>query len=106
MNNPPRYKDDVLALDYVPVGSTRTWSLATWTQEWRNTMNKQLTHIAYERVRQPKEWVHWKWVPTLEGEFRDAWKIFWAAVIDADFKAEYDRLIAMYRSKADAYIVL
>jgi hypothetical protein len=97
--NDDRVKDDVLALDYLAVGSTRTWGLVTWSQEWRSTMNKQLTHITYERVRQPKIWDHRKWTPKLEREFRDAWKMFWDAVIDTDFKAEYDKQISICRGK-------
>ena len=101
LNDRPRCKDDVLALNYVPAGAptARTWSLATWTQEWRGQMNKQLTHIAYDRVRHTKEWDHRKWNQQLEREFRDAWKLFLDAVIDVDFKAEYDRQIAHCRAK-------
>src|SRR5579863_1641175 len=100
LNGPPRYKDDVIASDYLPGGTARTWALNTWTVEWRERMNKQLTHIAYDRVRAPKEWNHARWVPTLESEFRSAWKLFWDAVTDADFKAEYDRQVAACRAKA------
>ena len=108
LNEPPRYKDDVLALDYVPAGAptARTWSLPTWSLEWRGQMNKQLTHIAYERVRHPKEWDHRKWNQKLEKEFRDAWKLFLDAVIDTDFKAEFDKQIAACRAKTSFASIL
>jgi len=52
MNDYPRKDDDILALDYLPAGTPRTWYLPTW-EGWRPHMNKQLTHIAYARVTAP-----------------------------------------------------
>lgn len=99
MEDKRQYGDDVLAVDFLPVGRIPTWSLPTWVNVWRRPMNKQLTHIAYERVRQPQSWDHRQWVSRLEAEFRNAWKDFWGAVTDADFKAEYERQLDACRSK-------
>ena len=68
---------DILALDYLPPGYTPAWTLTTWTNEWRNHMNKQLAHLSFIR---DKEWIHYKWVPILEKEFRTAWGEFLLAV--------------------------
>jgi hypothetical protein len=68
---------DILALDYLPTnlptGYVPNWSLPTWTREWRDAMDRQLAHLSYERE---KSWDHRQWVPTLEKEFRKAWRLF------------------------------
>lgn len=92
-----RELDDVLALDYLPVSAPRTWELPIWTAEWREAMNKQLAHIAYSR---DKEWVHFKWVPQLEEEFRKAWRNFRNAIIDPDYKKEFDQQVISCQAKA------
>jgi hypothetical protein len=94
-----RYGDEIVALDYLPMQSSRSWSLPTWEKTWRAPMNKQLTHLAYARVREPQEWDHRKWVPLLETEFRGAWRTFWEAVTDAEFLAEYERQIQHCQAK-------
>ena len=68
---------DILALDYLSTGQPVTWTLPTWNAEWREAMNKQLAHLSYER---DKSWVHYKWIPKLEAEFRTAWQEFRKAV--------------------------
>jgi hypothetical protein len=88
--------DDVLALDYLPVSAARTWELPAWTAEWRAATNKQLAHIAYSR---DKEWVHLKWVPLLEEEFRQAWRKFRKAIIDPDYKKEFDQQVIACQAK-------
>jgi hypothetical protein len=88
--------DDVLALDYLPADTARTWELPVWTAEWRVAMNKQLAHIAYSR---DKEWVHLRWVPLLEEEFRQAWRNFRKAIIDPDYKKEFDQQVITCQAK-------
>ena len=83
-----REKDNVLATDYLPEGKDRTWSLPIWDGQWRAPMNKQLAHIALDRS---KVWDHQKWVPLLEKEFRDAWRKFRKAIVDEEFKREFER---------------
>lgn len=94
-----RYGDEIIALDYLPMGTVRAWSLRTWEDTWRKPMNKQLTHIAYARIRQPKPWDHRKWVPRLEAEFREAWNGFWTTVSDAEFVGEYRRQLQHCQEK-------
>jgi hypothetical protein len=69
---------DILASDYLPPGFVPLWNLPTWTVEWRDTMNRQLAHLSFDRE---KEWIHYKWVPTLEREMRVAWAKFLQAVV-------------------------
>lgn len=68
---------DILARDYLKPHSRPRWMLSTWTNEWAGAMDKQLAHLSYER---DKAWVHYKWVPTLEKEFRTTWAKFRRAV--------------------------
>jgi len=76
---------DILAIDYLPAGSARTWTLPTWEKEWHAEMDKQLAHITFERE---KEWNHLKCVPSLESEMRTAWAEFLGAV-DRQHKPEF-----------------
>jgi hypothetical protein len=77
---------DILASDYLPAGSARSWTLPTWEAEWQDEMDKQLAHITFERE---KEWNHLKWVPTLEAEMRTAWAAFLTAVVDPAHTKEF-----------------
>jgi hypothetical protein len=86
---------DILALDYLPNGYVPNWTLPTWTREWRETMDKQLAHLSYERE---KLWDHRQWVPTLEEEFRNAWRLFLQA-IDPQYKQEFAKQIEHCSSK-------
>jgi hypothetical protein len=88
--------DDVLALDYLPSKATRKWTLPIWIAEWRDAMNKQLTHIAYSR---DKEWNHLAWVPRLETEFKKAWWDFREAIVDNDYSKEFDSQLGICQSK-------
>jgi len=95
LNDYPRYKDDILALDYLPPGSVRTWDLPTWENKWRDHMNKHLTHIAYARVisPRPREWNHLEWDPPLMKDFLIAWKALLDAATDPQYSAEFKRQI-------------
>lgn len=86
---------DILARDYVPVGSTRTWTLATWEAVWQVEMDKQLAHITFKR---DKEWDHRKWVPVLEVEMRTAWAEFLNAA-DTPYKGDFMSRLSECRSK-------
>lgn len=86
---------DILALDYLFAPNIITWTLPTWTTEWRCAMNKQLAHLSYIRN---KSWIHYDWVPQLETEFRIAWRKFRRA-IDPKYKKRFAREIAKCRRK-------
>ncbi len=99
-----RYKDDVLAMDYVPLIAHRTWDLPVWKAKWRDDMNKYLTHITYRRAedRDAKGLPHWEhevWVPQLRDEFKKAWSDFRNAVTDSDFSAEFDNQLHACQNK-------
>jgi hypothetical protein len=85
---------DILASDYYPPFPP-VWKLPTWEKEWQAEMDKQLAHISFVR---DKEWIHYKWVPILESEFRTAWAMFLDAV-DPKFKPEFDAQIAHCQAK-------
>ena len=95
----PRSKDDVLALDYLPLGASKSWGLPKWDREWRDDMNKQLTHITYARVLAPHSWDHRVWVPKLRTEFVDTWKDFRLAITNSDFQDEFTRQISICEAK-------
>ena len=78
--------DDILALDYLPPGSSITWSLPIWAKEWRSPMNKQLAHLSYKR---DKSWDHTIWLPILVPEFKTAWNAFQAAITDQEFREAF-----------------
>jgi hypothetical protein len=88
--------DDVLAIDYLPQDSNRTWSLPLWTRQWKDAMNKQLAHIAYSRG---KKWNHMEWVLRLEAEFRTAWWRFQGAVVNAGYRQEFAGQLASCQNK-------
>jgi hypothetical protein len=99
-----RHKDDVLAIDYLPLNATRTWDLPIWKAKWREDMNKYLTHITYRRTedRDAKGLLHWEhkvWVPQLRDEFNKAWWDFRDAVTDSDFCAEFDKQLRDCQNK-------
>lgn len=73
--------DSILAKDYLDPNRI-TWKLPVWSREWRNTMNRQLAHLAYKR---DKEWDHTKWIPILIPEFRMAWNAFQTAITDREY---------------------
>jgi hypothetical protein len=99
MDDIRRYGDDVLALDYIVAGGTRTWDMPTWRSQWRSSMNKQLSHIAYERVRKPQRWDHEAYVSALLAEFRSAWTAFQGGVGDADFRDEFTHQMGAVKRK-------
>lgn len=88
---------DILALDYLPPGYKRHWSLPTWDREWRMAMNKQQAHLTYER---DKAWIHYDTnigIPKLEQELRQAWRLFFKD-IEPRHKPEFNRQIDAYRN--------
>ena len=58
-------------------------------------MDKQLAHLSYER---DKAWMHYKWVPTLENDFRETWTKFRRAVAP-QYRAAFAAEIAKCRTK-------
>jgi hypothetical protein len=89
-------QDDILAIDYLPPNYVQSWDLPIWAKEWRAVMNKQLAHIAYKR---DKNWDHETEVRLLEAEFRKAWGDFLGAVIDPDYKKQFEEQLAYSRTK-------
>jgi hypothetical protein len=105
-----RFKDDVLAMDYLPANAPRTWDLPIWKITWRDDMNKYLTHITYRRAedRDAKGLPHWEhgvWVPQLRDEFNKAWWDFRESVTDSEFCAEFDKQLRECEAKPGFEVV-
>lgn len=94
-----RHADDVLSLDFLPLGAYRTWSLPIWSKMWQTDMNKYLAHITYRRTedrpaKSLPNWDHTVHVEPLRVEFNHAWWDFRAAVTDSDYSAEFDKQLS------------
>jgi hypothetical protein len=105
-----RFKDDVLAMDYLPANAPRTWDLPIWKLTWRDDMNKYLTHLAYRRSedRDAKGLPHWDnevWVPHLRDEFNKAWWDFRDSVTDSAFCTEFDKHLSERESRPEFKMV-
>jgi len=86
--------DHVLASDYVE--TPRTWDLPTWRQEWREHMRTHLDHLGYSRLEE-KNWTPHKWVGHLDAEARTAWKQFYDAITDKEYRLEFVRQVEIRR---------
>jgi hypothetical protein len=92
-----RYKDDIMALDFLPKGS-KPFELPTW-RDWSKHMNKQLAHLAYARIYDSREWEHRSWVPEMIAEFRRSWTAFLEAIQDDEYKQEFEAHISKCQAK-------
>lgn len=105
-----RHDDDVLAMDYLPPGASRTWDLPIWTKTWQKDMNKYLAHITYRRAedrdaRGLPHWDHTVWVQPLTAEFNKAWWDFRESVTDSEFCTAFDRQLRECEAKPGLEVV-
>ena len=108
-----RFDDDVLAMDYLPLGATRTWNLPIWIGVWQTDMNKYLAHITYRRTedRDALGLPHWNHtddnigVRPLRNEFNKAWWDFRESVTDSDFCAKFDEELRECETKEGFEVV-
>ena len=94
-----RTEDDILAIDFIPLGAIPKWQLPIWKGKWNAAMNKQLAHITYARVLSPQSWDHRLWNGKLVGELRDAWGEFLQAIVDPEYMDEFERQIHSCQSR-------
>lgn len=89
-------RDDFLATDYLAPDQPRTWDLPTWRTEWREPMRTRLDHLGYSRMAE-NHWTPHKCVPKLDAEMREAWRKFYEAVTDPEYRREFARQVELRR---------
>lgn len=94
----------ILATDYLEPAAARCWDLPTWRSEWREHMRTHLDHLGYERLDE-RCWTPHKWVSILDGEVRTAWKQFYDAITDAEYRLEFVRQVEIRRRELVAFHV-
>jgi hypothetical protein len=88
--------DRVVAAHYLPEGLVGGWDLPTWRSEWREPAREYLDHLGYFRLEAPA-WTPHKWVPRLETEAREAWRLFYEALVDEEYRREFVRQVEVQR---------
>lgn len=91
-----RREDEVVAGDYLEPGAARDWELPTWAAEWREAAPERLGELRYGRL-DGKPWTPHRCVPPLEAEARAAWKQFYDAVRDGEYREEFVRQVEARR---------
>ena len=66
---------DIVAADFFPLKQKPRFRFPFW-REWGTAMDKQMIHLSYERVTNPKHWDGYKENKQFLEEFRVAWRIF------------------------------
>ncbi|HEU0123036.1 MAG TPA: hypothetical protein VFQ91_21080 [Bryobacteraceae bacterium] len=94
----------ILATDYLEPETARCWDLPTWRAEWREHMRTHLDHLGYERLAE-RSWTPHKWVSILDGEARTAWKQFYDAITDQEYRQEFVRQVEIRRRELVAFHV-
>jgi hypothetical protein len=86
----------IVAADYLVPGTAREWDLSTWRADWRDVIGTRLDGLVYDRLTTPP-WTSHKCVPKLEAEIREAWRLFYESLTDADFRREFVRQVEIRR---------
>ncbi|MBI2686987.1 MAG: hypothetical protein HYX27_11780 [Acidobacteria bacterium] len=88
--------DHIVAADYLDAETPRGWDLPTWRTEWRGYMRDHLDHLGYFRLTESR-WTPHKCVPKLDSEVRTAWKQFYDAITDGEYRREFVRQVEVRR---------
>ena len=89
--------DGILAEHYVEPGREREWSLPSWRGEWREAMRTRLGNgLGYHRLTE-KPWTPHVAIPRLDAEAREAWRLFYGAVTDPEYRKEFARQVELRR---------
>lgn len=88
--------DHILAADYLDERHQRRWDLPTWREEWREHARTHLDHLGYFRLSE-KLWTPHKWIPRMESEARVAWKQFYDAMTDGEYRREFVKQVEIRR---------
>ena len=83
-------KDDILAAHFLK--RKLTFDLSNWSL-WHEAMNKQLMHVTFARVKQPKKWEGHDENKLSLDEFMEAWKEF-RRNLEEPYKSRFDSEIA------------
>jgi hypothetical protein len=86
---------DIHAADYTPL-ETPPWDLPLWRGVWREVIDDRLDRLSYARLTQ-QPWCAHQWVPRLDAEVRTAWRQFYEALTDREYRAEFVRQVEMRR---------
>jgi hypothetical protein len=88
--------DQIVAADYLDSGFVGEWDLPSWREEWREHMRAHLDHLGYFRLEE-KAWTPHKWIPRMESEARVAWKQFYDAMTDGEYRREFVKQVEIRR---------
>jgi hypothetical protein len=83
----PSNDKDIVAADFFPLKQKPRFRFPSW-KEWGTAMDKQIIHLAYERVTDPKHWDGYKENALFLAEFRTAWSLFLKKLPDP-YNAEF-----------------
>jgi hypothetical protein len=86
----------MVAADYFEPGFVGEWDLPTWREEWREGIGVRLGGLGYDRLGEAA-WVSHKCVPRLEAEVREAWRLFYGAMTDGEYRREFVRQVELRR---------
>jgi hypothetical protein len=87
----PRDGKDIVAADFFPLKGKPRFRFPAWKQ-WGKAMDKQIAHLSYERVTNPKPWDGYKENALFLEELQNAWKIF-LRELPAPYKTEFEKKI-------------
>ena len=82
--------DDIVANHFL--STNEKFVLSEW-EKWGRAMNKQLAHLTYARVTDPKPWDGYQDNKLLLDEFQSVWKTFLSKLHDP-YKRAFDEEIA------------
>jgi hypothetical protein len=87
----------IVAADYLAPLQERPWDLPTWRTEWPAHASVRLDHLALLRQEEPETWTPHKWIPRLDAEVREAWKSFYDAITDGEFRSKFVEQVELRR---------
>lgn len=86
----------ILAEHYLEPGRAPEWALPTWRSEWREAIRTRLNGLGYHRLTE-KPWMPHVAIPRLDLEVREAWRLFYGAVTDPEYRKEFARQVELRR---------
>ena len=78
---------DIVAADFFPFKGKPRFRFPMWNQ-WGKAMDKQIVHLTYSRVTEPKLWDGYSENALFLAEFRAAWKLF-RSKLDEPYESEF-----------------
>ena len=97
-------RDEILAGHFLAPEQVRPWDLPTWRAEFRGPVRSRLDHLGYHRLTE-SAWVPHKSLPRLDAEIREAWRQFYDAITDAEYRREFVRQVELRRRELTPFHV-